>query len=291
MIHLGGMLICWLLVAPIINATDKPSYRIFSGEGQAIAYDSMIAELATAQVVLFGEIHNNALVHWLELQVAQDLYEVDSTLVLGLEMLEADDQLILDEYLEGTIEERHFTQEAKLWDNYATDYQPLVAFAKNHKIPVVATNVPRRYASLVSRQGLDQLDSLSPAAKQWIAPLPVEVDLNLPSYQSMLTMMEGTAAHGNHQGESIVQAQALKDATMAYFIHEYLPGKGLFLHVNGSYHSDHFEGIYWYLKQQSEVTIKTVSCIEQPNLDSLATADKKLADFVIVTPDDMTKTY
>ncbi|MEM9673451.1 MAG: ChaN family lipoprotein [Cyclobacteriaceae bacterium] len=271
---------------------DKPAYRIFDKSGTVVPYDTLMQSLGEAEVVLFGELHNNALAHWLELQVAQDLYTRDSSLVLGMEMLEADNQLLLDEYLNGIIKERHFKQEAKLWDNYPTDYQPLVEFARTHQLPVIATNVPRRYASLVSREGMTALDSLSPSAKQWIAPLPIEVDIELPGYQNMLNMMGGAQGHGGMSGENMVMAQATKDATMAYFIQQNLPENGTSLHISGSYHSDNFEGIYWYLKQAlPDLSIKTISCVEQASLDSLGTETKGVADFIIAIPSDMTKTY
>lgn len=290
MIH-SSWLLSIILLAKFVTL-DKPAYRIFDKDGEVVSYDTMVQSLAGAQVILFGELHNNALAHWLELQVAQDLHHQNSGLVLGLEMLEADNQLLLNEYLAEVIEERHFKQEAKLWDNYATDYQPLVSFAKKNKVPVVATNVPRRYASLVSRKGVQQLDSLPDVVQQWIAPLPIEVDTELPGYQNMLEMMDGMQGHGGMSGENMVQAQAIKDATMAYFIQQNLAENSPFLHINGSYHSDNFEGIYWYLKQiQPELTIKTISCIEQSSLDSLNTDTHRVADFIIAIPDDMTKTY
>ncbi len=287
-------MIYWLL--PIIlltqSAVDKPAYQIFDQAGKTIPYDSMIAELTQADVVLFGELHNNALVHWLELQVAKDLHAQDSNLGVGLEMLEADNQLLVNEYLAGTIEKRHFTQEAKLWDNYGTDYEPIVDFSKGNNVPVIATNIPRRYASLVSRQGIDWLDSLADQAKHWIAPLPVEIDTTLPGYQNMLNMMGGNTTHGSMSGEKMVQAQAIKDATMAHFIQQNMESGDTFLHINGSYHSDNFEGIYWYLQQQSpSLVIKTISCVEQTKLDSLLEENQQVADFIIVTPSDMTKTY
>ncbi|WKN45979.1 ChaN family lipoprotein [Tunicatimonas pelagia] len=271
---------------------DKPAYRIFDGSGVEVSYESMVNTLDSADVVLFGELHNNALVHWLELQVAKDLYAQDSNLVLGLEMLEADNQLLVNEYLAGTIEQRHFVQEAKLWDNYRTDYEPIVAFAKKNGVSVIATNIPRRYASLVARQGIEKLDSVADQAKKWIAPLPVEIDTTLPGYQNMLNMMGGNVSHGGMSGEKMVQAQAIKDATMAHFIRQNIEREGVFLHLNGSYHSDNFEGIYWYLKQYSpDLNIKTVSSVEQTTLDSLEEEKQGVADYIIVTPTDMAHSY
>ena len=280
-----------IILLTYVGMVNKPAYRIFDQGGVEVAYDSMLHELSQADIVLFGEIHNNALVHWLELQVAKDLYARDSSLVVGLEMLEADNQLLIEEYINGTIEERHFSQEAKLWNNYATDYAPVVDFAKKNSIAVIATNIPRRYASLVSREGIERLNSLGTQAKRWVAPLPVIIDTSLPSYQNMLDMM-GEHTHSGMSGEKMVQAQVIKDATMAHFIQQNLPNAGIFLHLNGSYHSDNFEGIYWYLKQRSsDLNIKTVSCVEQATLNSLEEEKQGIADYIIVTPTDMAHSY
>lgn len=271
---------------------QKSAYQLYDSTGTSVAYDSMIRQLTQADVVLFGEIHNDALGHWLELQVAQDLFAQDSNLVLGAEMLETDDQLLLDEYLAGTIESCHFEEEAKLWNNYSTDYAPLVAFAQRQQIAFVATNVPRRYASLVAREGLSRLDSLSGAAQELMAPLPIEVDLSLPGYQRMLDMMEGASGHGGMNAENMAYAQAVKDATMAHFVLLNLPRETTFLHFNGSYHSDNYEGIYWYIQQAGpELIVETISCVSQSDITRLEDENVGIADFIIALPDDMTKTY
>lgn len=92
--------------------------------------------------------------------------------------------------------------------------------------------------------------------------------------------------------ENMAHAQAIKDATMAHFILLNLPKETTFLHFNGSYHSDHYEGIYWYIRQASpELTIKTISCVSQSDITQLEDENIGIADFIITLPDDMTKTY
>ncbi|MEM8970233.1 MAG: ChaN family lipoprotein, partial [Bacteroidota bacterium] len=190
-------------------AQKLPAYQLFNEKGKPTSYAKMLRTLAKADVVLFGELHNNPICHWLELQLLRDLHQEHDSLVLALEMFEADNQLVLDEYLQGTIQEKHLLNEAKVWNNYDTDYQPLIELAKTNDIPVVASNIPRRYANLVYRRGLSALDSLTDEAKQWIAPLPVTVDMQLASYQEMLVMMGG-GSHGGDTGEAknLVHAQA-----------------------------------------------------------------------------------
>jgi len=275
------------LVAGSLLGQVKPAYQLFSKEGKTADYEKMIKTISKADIVLFGELHDNAIDHWLELQVAKDLQALQADLTLGFEMFEADDQLVLNEYLDGTIEERHLLSEAKVWDNYKNDYKPLVEFAKAQKLKAIATNCPRRYANLVFRKGIETLDKLPAEAKQWIAPLPFEIDLTLPGYKEMMSM-------GGHQspgaGENMARSQALKDATMAHFL---LKSKtGLFLHFHGAYHSQNFEGIYWYLKKKNPaLKIVTLHSVEQDDIQSLEEANKNTADYIICIPKDMTKTF
>jgi len=270
-------------------AQNPEAYKLFSSSGKPVSYGKMMSEIADADVVFFGELHNNSINHWLELQVAKDLFKIHgSSLVFAMEMFETDDQFVLNEYLGGLIEERHFLKEAKIWDNYSTDYKPIVELAKENKLKVIASNIPRRYANLVYRKGIAALDSLPAEAQQWIAPLPFEIDLTLPGYMEMIASMGGHGAAGS--AENLARSQASKDATMAYFIGKSLPGK--VLHINGAYHSKNGEGILWYLrKNYPDIKIATLHCVEQENMEQLDEQHRQAADFIIIVPSDMTKTY
>lgn len=282
----------WLTLVFFLMAfrSDKPAYRLFSKEGKACAYQDLLQAAQKADIVLFGELHNNPISHWLQLQLAKDLHAaLESKLVMGAEMFEADNQVLMGEYLAGLVKENNFLKEARLWNNYQTDYRPLVELAKAEKLPFIATNIPRRYASLVAREGLGALQGLSQEAKQWMAPLPIEVDYSLSGYANMVQMMHGGEAA---QARNFAAAQAVKDATMAYFIlKNWQPGQ-LFLHLNGSYHSDDYQGIVWYLqKQNPTLKILTIASVEQEQLEKLQKDFARKADFIIATPADMTKTY
>ena len=279
-----------LCVALGLSAQNPSAYKIFTSDGKPVTYEQMINNLLKANVVFYGEQHNNSIAHWLELRITKSLYDkTNGQIVQGAEMFEADVQLILDEYLSGFIREKDVKNEARVWPNYPTDYRPLLLFAHDHKIPFIATNIPRRYANLVFRHGLDALDSLSPQAKKYIAPLPIKFDPNLKCYKDMIQNMVHMGMHGS---QNLAKAQAIKDATMAYFISKNLPQKGIFIHYNGSYHSDNHLGIVYYLKIYAPKTkILTISTVEQDDISKLDDQNKKLADFIVVVPSDMTKTY
>ncbi|MFY0483096.1 ChaN family lipoprotein [Flavobacterium sp. PLA-1-15] len=266
-------------------AQDKLPYQIFDVNGKKTSYAKMLKQAESAEVVLFGEHHDNSIIHWLQLEFTKDLAE-KKQLVLGAEMIEADNQKQLDQYLKDEINQKAFDTLARLWNNHKTDYKPLVDFAKEKKINFIATNVPRRYASLVYKQDFQALDKLSAEEKTWIAPLPIAYDKNLPGYVKMLEMM------GDHASETMPKAQAIKDATMGHFILQNLKPNSVFVHYNGTYHSDNFDGINWYLKQgKPAIKIMTIATVSQKDISKLEKENLKLADFIIVVDEDVTKTY
>ena len=288
----------FLLSLPLLlaftPAGERPAYRLFTAQGPPGDYDQMLTQLAQADVVLFGEQHNDPIAHWLELQVTKDLARLKGPgkLVLGLEMFERDVQPLLTQYAAGTLPDSAFERQSRPWPNYATDYRPLLLLARAQQLPIIGTNAPRRYAQQVARGSLAALDALPALDKSYLAPLPLAVDYSLPGYQNMAAMFgDAAAAHGGG-AQNIIQAQALKDATMAYAIRtSRQPGQTL-LHFNGSYHSDHHDGIVAYLRQAApKLRIKTLSLVSQKQLQALDKENIDLADYVIVVPDDMTKTY
>jgi uncharacterized iron-regulated protein len=270
--------------------TDKPAYRIYTSKGHETSYADMLDEARKADIVFFGEQHDDPICHWLEYELSCDLFrETGKNLILGAEMFETDNQLLLDEYLSGTIKEKNFEAEAKLWPNYKTDYKPLVKLALDSGIVFIATNVPRRYASLVNNKGFEGLQNLGAEAALLMPPLPIAYDPELPGYKKMLEDM-GDAGQA-HATENLPKAQAIKDATMAWSILNHMQKGKVFLHFNGSYHSDNYEGIIWYLKQANPgLKIMSISSAKQTDLSSLSKESEGIADYILILPESMTKT-
>src|SRR6478672_8688491 len=263
----------------------KEAYQLFDKDGNKVAYKKLLKASVKTDVVLFGEFHNNAISHWLELELTKDIAETKQ-IVVGAEMLEADNQKQVNQYLSGEINQKQLDSTARLWPNYKTDYKPLVDFAKEKNVRFIATNIPRRYASMVSKKGFEALEALSPEERNWMAPLPIEYDATLPGYVEMMKMM------GDHASPNMPKAQAIKDATMAYFISRNLSKDAVFIHYNGSYHSDHFEGINWYLKKYNpNLKIVTISTVEQKDVSKLEKENYNKADYILVIDEDVTKTY
>ncbi len=265
---------------------SMPAYQLFDAKGNKTTYKKMLKKIKKADILLFGEFHNNPIVHWLQYEVT-DTMNTQRKLILGAEMIETDNQAALDQYLAGEIDQKGLDTLARLWKNHSTDYKPLVDLAKEHNLPFIATNIPRKYASKVFREGFEPLDLLPDSEKTWIAPLPIAYDSELPGYKNMLTMMGGDRASDNFP-----KAQAIKDATMAHNILKNYVDGSLFIHYNGAYHSDNYEGILWYLmRERPELKYVTISTASQKNLKKLANEHKGKADFIIVVHENMTTTY
>lgn len=272
-------------------AQNLKTYQIYNQKGNRNNFSKMIKKLKDYDVVLFGEFHDNSIIHWLELKTTEALYDYKKeNLILGAEMFERDNQMQLTSFLKDELDAKNLKDSIRLWNNYSTDYAPLVDFAKDKNLMFVATNVPRKYAQTVARHGQDSLQKLPLDEQKWMTALPYEVDMQTPGYEEMKEMMKG---HAGHQIDNFVAAQAIKDATMAESIVQNLEPGNLFLHYNGNFHSKEFGGIYWYLKKLNPNLKIAVVNVIQSNHPKLKWDKEnfKATTFNIVVPEDMTKTY
>jgi len=256
-----------LVLASLGTSKAQEAYTI-THLGKPSSLAAIAKEASKADVLFFGELHDSPMAHWCQLELykllATEAKAKGKTLLVGMEMLEADDQTVIDEYMRGWLKPDALKAAANLWDNYDAEYSPILEAAKAEGQRVIATNVPRRYASLVARRGLAVLDSVNTEAKAWLPALPLAIDYAQPSYAAMLDMMGGEG-HGMPTGtanpaKQFVAAQALKDATMAQKIANNMLPNGIFYHLNGSYHSDDREGIIAYLlKLKPKTKIITIT--------------------------------
>lgn len=282
--------IVMLMMSMTTYAQKTPEiYRIFDAQGKEVSYEKMIKTVSATDVVFFGEIHNCVISHWMELKVLEALTENNQKLKVGMEMLEADNQLIIDEYTSSLISSDRFEEECRLWPNYSTDYEPLVYYAKRHHLPLIATNVPRRYASVVKEKGLAFLDSLSAEAKRYLPKLPIKYVENKNAQEGFALMgVLGKAKETKPQ----LMAQAIKDATMGWFIAQNLKKGEQMIHFNGTYHSDARNGIIPYLLEyRPKTTISTIRAVRQEEIDKIEKDYLGLADFYICITEDMNMSY
>lgn len=308
----------------LADTTLANAYRVFRPDGQAATFDDIMAAVDTVDVLFLGEQHDDPVAHYLEATLLSHTYQLLANetparpLTLSLEMFERDVQPIVDEYLAGFITESHFLRSSRPWQNYKTDYKPMVEFAKEKGLYVLAANAPRRYVNRVSRLGSTSLDTLSAWARAWLPPLPYPGPS--PAYEAkwnrlMSDMMappkqdDSTATHPAPdsltlpQAESnaaeekpappmhgmghMLDAQAFWDAAMAYSIYhrmEEVPNTFV-LHVAGSFHVEEGLGMPAKLKAYRPGTRQLIVILKAA--DDFTTfdpaADGALGDFIVLT--------
>ena len=262
--------------------------KIITSAGKDIGFQDMIKKAVnSANIVFIGEKHNDPKAHFVEYEVLKALYkETNGNLIFSLEMFERDTQDILNKYLEGKIDEKTFLKNSRPWPNYKTDYRPLIEFAKKKGIKVIASNVPRRYAAMVSHGDLKALDNLKKDERKYIAE---KIYTEYPEYRKnfykVLEMMTGRMKkHGAAKmKELFYKAQCVKDSTMAesiFRIHKKYPTKFI-LHINGEFHSDYKLGTAAVLKTLCP-KIKIINIRVFPKNDyKYSKKDKKIADYII----------
>lgn len=260
-------------------------FKIFDTKtGEQLTLTELADRIINTDVLFWGEEHNDSIGHILELKMLKMLHErYDEKLVLSLEMFETDCQVLLDEYLGGFINKEKLLKDARAWNNYE-DYSPLVEYAKEHKMPVIAANSPRRYNSLMSKRGPKSLDSLGADSKAFIAKLPIYAPKTGDYYKKFVGIMGGES---NIHSPNMFTSQCLWDATMAKSIDRAIGNNkkdGLVMHICGRFHSDEYLGTVAQLQRKNkDRKALTISCFpaedfKKPDYE----AYEKLADFVVL---------
>lgn len=279
---------------------------------EAVTIDRIVEDFADYDVIIFGEEHNDAVAHYLELLLFQKLHDrYEGMIALSLEMFDRDVQVILDEYLNGQITEKHFRKDARVWINYE-DYQPMVEFAKTSKIDVIAANAPMRYTNIARTKGQDALLVISEMAKSFLAPLPYDTatgkyrekllevqEILVPLLIKKDSLMPGDKMQKKMPPAMMVfkinQGQSLWDATMAYSIIQYREQNKnkKIMHVNGKFHSDEYFGVVEQLKRYDPtIRILVISSVPDNQFpDVNFTQYTYLADYIIITDPSIPKSF
>lgn len=263
------------------------NYRIFNASGNPVNISQILDTAGKSDVIFLGENHDDKVAHFLQAELFKKLQETNAgkrNVALSLEMFERDVQIVLDEYLKDLITEKKFLDDSRPWNNYKTDYRPLIEYAKQNKLAVIAANAPRRYVNMVSRGGRETLDKLSPEAKRWLVPLPYAQSSE--QYSKKIAALMGGAG-GNHGISKILESQTLWDATMAFSISEFLKRQknALIVHLNGGFHTENRMGtVEQLLRLNPKAKIIVVTMRYE---DDFTKFDKvkheNLGDFVILT--------
>lgn len=216
-------------------------FTIYSGTGERLSIAQLSEHSQAKKVILFGELHNQPVLHWLQLQMVKKL---PAGSALGLEMLDIDNRQLVTDYNKDIANGRHLKQAMAGWQNFSTDYLPIAKAAREHKLKLFASNAPTRLVSYTAKAGLKGLYDLANAHPQLKFPLPEQEDMTNELYSKLAKEMP--AGHG---GTGIIAAQALRDACMAHSIFAEISQSKQVMHIHGGYHSKNRQGISFYLRK------------------------------------------
>ncbi len=285
-------MIVTLMLICLTSAANE--LRIVSSDsGKTLSVKNLAKDLKGYDLIFFGEFHDNAELHKLQRELLP-LIMSKRELILSFEMFERDVQSEVDAYIEGWTNEEQFLLETRVWQNYESDYKPLIEFAKKYKLGVIAANVPRRFAGQLTRQGMSFLNELEPDERRLLAEnITSPKDEYQKAFYDMMNLAS-SASHGMMTDdlnlERLYQAQCLKDDTMAESIVRAFMAKpkAQIIHFNGEFHSRSFLGTVSRVKSaMPKLKIAVIS----PTYDSdrqnatLSPTDKRAGTHIILLPE------
>ena len=259
----------------------------FLGTGERIDKPEFLRRISesSARLICVGENHEDAHAHALELEILREVHERLETrrLALSLEFYDREAQTVLNEYLQGLVNLDTFIADSKPPGNHE-DYQGLIEFCKNEKIHVIAANCPRRYTRMVGKNGKSFLDKISDSgAKDLLPPIPY-CGASEAYRSNFISIMEKMGNLNPNVPTSMLDAQALWDATMAHSLSKGLDIAEKIVHITGYFHIQHKLGTIEQLKIYSpNLDILTIVILPLEELNSLNPEQLNLGDLIVLT--------
>lgn len=173
----------------------------------------IIPQLAAKRVVFVGETHNRYDHHLNQLEIIRELHARDPKLAIGMEFFQQPFQQHLDDYVAGTIDLHELLLRTEYYERWRLDfrhYAPIIEFAREHRIPVIALNAPSEITKQIGRGGIESL------GEEQRAQIPAEIDRSDEAYRQRLKQI--FARHPQREGsafENFVDVQLVWDETMA----------------------------------------------------------------------------
>ena len=246
---------------PVLPALTSYAFvRPSAGSAPVVlTLDQAADALRDYDVILLGEWHDHAGNHLAEMALLRALHQRQPRLALSMEMFERDVQPVLDDYLAGHIGEDTLREKGRAWSNYAESDRPLVEYAKENRLAVIAANAPASVIRCVGQQGAEFLSRMPADKRSWAA---AELHLEDGPYKDKF--MHFLAEDGDHGQGPVFDAsgaptagslrsfaaQVTRDDTMAESIFQHIgknPGTKV-VHVTGAFHVEGFLGTAERLK-------------------------------------------
>ncbi|MFC1844145.1 ChaN family lipoprotein [Thermodesulfobacteriota bacterium] len=196
-----------------LGCTQEPAGPLFkvSDKSHASLSDALF-ETLHSQVFLVGEHHDNPQHHSNQLKLIQEIHEIaEKPLSIGLEMFETRYQNQLDQWIKGTLPLDVFVKiYYENWDLPWILYRDIFFYAREHQIPLIALNIPRRVVKKVASKGFASLSTDD------LAELPDGITCDVtPEYENFIERVFGWHGKKNDSFTKFCEAQVLWDTVMA----------------------------------------------------------------------------
>lgn len=268
--------------------TAARGVTILAGDGSGqVSWSDAVAKMASADVVLMGEVHSHELGNAVQQEMFEDILTANPSAVLSMEFYERDEQVALDDYLAGITDREAFEKAAdRNPGNNPWAHARMIDASKEAGRPVIAANAPRRYVRLARSEGYERLGQLNENQRAL-----VEIPTSVPdgAYRDrFVDAMGGMASHGGEEMiNGFLRSQTVWDATMAQSIVDAFADGTPVVHVVGFFHAQFpFEagssGLVDQLRQRSDRPLNIVTCITLPaSHEAIQGDDLNIADFVV----------
>lgn len=266
---------------------DQPrQLPIFAGhDGSPMNWHDLLNAVAWAEVIVLGEQHDDAMGHAVQLAIVQDVLDRWPSSAVSLEMLERDEQVVVDDYLDGIIDQETFARLTfssnwggeDTWDDW---FQPVIDAARDAGSRVIAANAPRRYVRLARTHGYDAIDALPPQRRRFVdRPGRLPRDGYFERFRELMSHTDDHAAI-----DAVFRSQMVWDATMAASIVRARPRVGAkVVHLVGQFHSDFEGGLIQQLRSRRPGVRILVVSLQRNDALHLRDDDRNRADVVIYT--------
>jgi uncharacterized iron-regulated protein len=210
--------------------------------GESATLSSLMESLADERVIYVGETHTALEDHLLQLEVLMAMHAQGGSLALGVEWFQWPFQEHLDDYMAGRITEGEMLERTGYFDRWRFDYRlyrPLVEFAREQGIPVIALNAPVELTQAISRADIEAIGG------ELHEQLPDGYDFSDTDYRRRLESFYGQHPESGGSFEGFLQVQLTWDETMAQNVADYLKANpdARMLVLAGSGHVEYRSGI------------------------------------------------
>ena len=280
-----------LAVPGLTNGAQGPDI-VETATGRSLSVSELADQVKGADVIFFGEFHDNTAIHELEAALFEALYERKGrNLALSLEMAEQDRQPELDAYLKGEVPEETYLAQSRPWPNYREAYRPAVEFAKTHDLSVVAASIPRPAAAAYARTGT--LDAIPASWKSYVPePLYPSSLAYERKFTKIMKALKGRAMPVSEETiPKLFAAQSLKDNAMAERLAAYKKNHPAHLvyHLTGAVHSGGYLGSVEQLhRRQPDLDIQVITAVFAESSETGGVQPGRLyqdeGDYIVVVP-------